>query len=183
MLGAHSQMAVLGHFLKKGSGPSSIEDHLCSVERILSAPTSRCKTEWENFCSFYAISGSIYFHRVLCQKPIEDSAVQLITRRGVELLVQEVLPGMMSHCVVLPMLVIGSHCINEHDRQVIREALSPSLSYLSFGNMPVMADFLRALWRKNDMQASWWEMFHDVCIIYAQYFKALLTFFSFKLDR
>jgi hypothetical protein len=29
--------------------------------------------------------------------------------------------------------------------------------------MPVMADFLRATWKKHDMNASWFELFHDVC--------------------
>lgn len=167
MLDAHSQMAVLGHLSKTGGETSSVEDRLFSIESMLLTPAACCKTEWEKFCDFYAISGSIYFHRVLRQRPIEDDVVQLITRRGVKLLFQEVLPGMMSHCVVLPMLVIGSHCITDHDRRIVREALSPSLSYLSFGNMPVMADFLRALWKRNDMQATWWDMFHDVCMIWA----------------
>lgn len=165
MLNAHSQMAVLGYILKTGceSSGSLFGQHLPVVESLLSAPVDCGKTEWEAFCHFYLISGSIYFHRVLKQRSIEDEIVQDITRRGVSLLVETVLPGMMSHCVVLPMLVIGSHCITDHDRQVVREALSPSLHYLSFGNMPVMADFLRATWKKHDMNASWFELFHDVC--------------------
>lgn len=162
ILDAHSQIAEFGHVLQTGGDLVAMADRVNSVESMLLALTNNGQTEWEKFCAFYVTSCAIFFYRVVRQRPIEDEVVQSLTRRGTKLLEEEVLPGMMSHCVVFPMLIIGSHSISNQDQQVVRASLTPSLSYLSFGNMPLMLDFLQARWRKHDMQATWWEMFHNV---------------------
>lgn len=117
---------------------------------------------WNTFCSIYELSGSIYLQRALRLKPVDDADVQRLTRQAVELLVEDPLPGMMRHCTIFPLLIIGSHCILGQDRRVIMDNLSPSSSYLSFGNMSVMNDFLQSIWTNSDHQISWWNTYRTI---------------------
>lgn len=93
---------------------------------------------------------------------MDDECVQMATRAGVAKVVDDVLPGMLAHCTILPMLVIGAHCLYPQDRRTISQALDPTVSYLSFGNLPVMVDFLKMTWDRGSMEVNWWDMFKDV---------------------
>jgi hypothetical protein len=118
--------------------------------------------DWSTFCSIYQICGTIYMHRALRLKPIDDESVQIATRRGVEMLIGDVLPDMMSHCLIFPILVIGSHCVHNQDRQAVLKALSPSSSYLSFGSLSLMTSFLRESWSTIEMTTDWWTCYSKV---------------------
>jgi hypothetical protein len=175
LLDLHTRMASLGSAVRSRppstDTPPLLEGFVPVIETALR--TSRNDPDspgaadtpskkWDIFCTFYEISALIYLQRVLRQRPLDDESVQALTQRGVALLAQHVLPGMMSHCVILPILVIGAHCISVEDRRIISQALSPSLSYLSFGNLPMMAEFLQSTWAKNDLTPSWWELFAPI---------------------
>lgn len=118
--------------------------------------------DWDTFCHVYRICGLIYIERALRLKDIDDDAVQAQVRRGVEMLIDNVLPGMMSHCLVFPVLIIGSHCMHSQDRRAVLEVLSPTCSYLSFGSLCLMESFLQRHWSNPDLQGTWWECFESI---------------------
>lgn len=169
-----SELACLGHFtshLPTGDGLRLIESCVQSLESTLTAQSLAATTEhadrstssdWDTFCSIFEISGLIYLHRALRLQRVDDEAVQAATRKGLDKLLHEELPGMMSHCLVLPLLIIGANCIHSQDRCAILQALSPTTSFLSFGNLVLMEEMLKEIWSKSDVQATWWETFGSV---------------------
>lgn len=114
---------------------------------------------WDVFCSIYELCAIIYLNRALRRRRADDEAVQDAARRGVETLVTRELPGMMRHCIIFPLLLIGSHCTRAQDCQEVRRVLSPSSSYLSFGNMQLMDEFLLSTWALQPLHETWWETF------------------------
>lgn len=117
---------------------------------------------WRAFCRLYEISCTIYINRALRLRPICDVDVQAATRKGVEMLVDQVLPGMMAHCVILPLLIIGAHCIHSQDRKAVLQSLEPSVAYLAFGNLQRMSDWLKDSWVRSAMDLSWWDQFQAI---------------------
>lgn len=178
ILAAFSDMAALGNLIYSNPlarSASLVEKCLAPIERTFAPVVAHDlqKTRsagdvgaenkpWELFCSIYEICGFIYLQRALRGRSVNDEVIQSATRRGVEKLMDGQLPGMMRHCTVFPILVIGSHCTMAQDRKAILDVLSPSSSYLSFGNMQLMTDFLRAVWARETAQETWWETFASV---------------------
>lgn len=175
ILKAYSELACLGSIIHDSvpheEGLQIVNRCLPSIESTFKLPLSTSSltfadeitsTYWTIFCSMYQMCGIIYIERALRLKSIDDEAVQLAVRRGVEMLVDNVLPGMMSHCLVFPVLVIGSHCIHSQDRRAVLEALSSTSSYLSFGSIHMMTDFLRKLWNNLEMHTVWWDCFEPI---------------------
>lgn len=178
ILAAFSDMAALGNLVYSNTSPQStslVEKCLAPIEGVFapssgqdnrqrrpSGETEELHSSWDLFCSIYEICGYIYLHRALRMRSVDDEIIQSATRRGVEKLMDDQLPGMMRHCVVFPLLVIGSHCTLAQDRKAIMDVLSPSSSYLSFGNMQLMAEFLRSVWEREQSQETWWQSFAAV---------------------
>ncbi|KAK4502048.1 hypothetical protein PRZ48_007859 [Zasmidium cellare] len=173
LLKAHAEMAALGNIIKTHlpdeDGVILVQRCLSPIESMLQPPACSPPpsidvklTEWSHFCSLYEIAGVIYYHRALRMRPVDDEDVQISVRAGVAKVVSGVLPGMLAHCTILPMLVIGAHCLYPQDRSAIATSLDPTVSYLSFGNLPVMLDFLKVTWARGLMDVTWWDMFKDV---------------------
>jgi hypothetical protein len=178
LLKTFSEMASLGHTvasqLPSDDGLRLVEKCIPSIEAAfaLQAQSEKSPTtnpaippdHWRRFCVLYELSATIYMHRALRNCSIDDEPVQVATRKGVENLVDGALPGMLAHCVIFPILVIGAHCMHTQDRRAILEAISPSKDYLSFGNLQIMTELLQNMWSKPglDMQANWWECFQPV---------------------
>lgn len=175
ILKAYSEVACLGHIIHNSANTKDsqklVERCLPSiapffkvshqdVSDLLDAATS--ERYWTIFCLVYRICGLVYVERALRSKHIDDATVQSHARQGVEILAGNILPGMMSHCLVFPVLVIGSHCIHSQDRRAVLEALSPTCSFLSFGNLLLMQNFLRRHWSDLDVQATWWDCFESI---------------------
>lgn len=120
------------------------------------------EAHWETFCSVFEIALLIYHSRALRQLPVDDPDVQYAARTGVSKLMDGSLPGMLAHCTILPLLIIGAHCTRAQERRAICKALSPSASFLSFGSLKLMSKFLSETWENDDMQISWWTMFQPV---------------------
>ena len=178
ILAAFTDMAALGNLMCNNPPTQSVslvEKCLPPIENIFvpslgqdfrhRRPSGDLDTNyspWDLFCSIYEICGFIYLQRALRMRSVEEEVIQAATRRGVEKLMDDKLPPMMRHCVVFPMLVIGSHCTLAQDRKTILDVLSPSTSYLSFGNMQMMAEFLKTVWSREDAQETWWHCFASV---------------------
>lgn len=177
ILTAFADMASLGHLVHANlplDSVSLVSKCLTRIEAIFDSRGMQNNSEyfgrtntsspspWATFCSIYEICGVIYLQRALRLRPADDEVVQAAARRGVEKVIDPNLPGIMRHCVIFPMLVIGSHCTLAQDRQAILQALSPSSSYLSFGNMQLMADFLRETWAREATNKNWWDFFSSL---------------------
>ncbi|KAF2165908.1 hypothetical protein M409DRAFT_66864 [Zasmidium cellare ATCC 36951] len=173
LLKGFSEMASLGHFVKshlpENSATQLAQKCIPSIEMMLAGPTGMetsptfaSAAEWDAFCSIYEIAATIYSHRTLRGRSVSHEAVQSATRRGISKLMDDQLPGMLAHCVVFPLLVIGSHCIHTQDRKAASEFLSPSTSYLSFGSLVLMTDLLQEIWSQSNVDSTWWEMFEPV---------------------
>ena len=179
LLKTFSEMASLGHTvatqLPSDDGFKLVGRCLPSIELALvaqsqngilstSSPSDIPEDHWRRFCVLYELSAKIYMFRALRNLAIDDELVQVATRKGVSNLVDCNLPGMLAHCVIFPILVIGAHCLHTQDRRAILQAISPSKDYLSFGNLQVMTELLENMWSKPgpDMQANWWECFQPV---------------------
>lgn len=176
ILKSYSEAACLGHVVyASGLSQDSIgivERCLSNIERTFKLPKSNVAllplvtdsriATWAVFCSFYQLCGTIYVERALRLRSIDSEVVQSAVRQGVEMLRDQILPGMMSHCLIFPVLVFGSHCIRSQDRHAVFEALSPTSSYLSFGSLHLMTAFLQRLWDNLDTQATWWECFESI---------------------
>lgn len=174
ILTAFSEMGSLGNIVFTNlplDSVSLVEKCLAPIEAVfdssrtwdkkgdMDGANTASSSPWATFCSIYEICGVIYLQRALRLRPADDEVVQRATRRGVEKLIDQNFPGIMRHCAIFPMLVIGSHCTLAQDRQAILQALSPSSSYLSFGNMQVMANFLKTIWAREETNETWWESF------------------------
>ncbi|KXT11144.1 hypothetical protein AC579_4947 [Pseudocercospora musae] len=167
-----NEMAALGavvfSHLPSGDGAFLAEKCFPPLKAVLDAPLSLHSLDgtdcqnWITFCALWEACSSIYFYRALEQRTVDDELVQAHARKGVSTLIDALLPGMLQHCLVLPILIIGAHCIHSQDRRAIVEALSPTVSYLAFGNLPLMVDFLKGNWEKADLHSNWWETFHDI---------------------
>lgn len=174
VLKGFSETALLGHLVKShlpgdegtriaGKCLPSVEMMLNAASGLKTSPSFASACDWDAFCSTYEIAAAIYVQRAIRNRPIWDETVQSLARKGVSyLLVDSGLPGMLAHCVIFPLLVIGSHCIDAKDRKTALESLSQSTSYLSFGNLLVMRNFIKQVWTQSKLDCTWWEMFEPV---------------------
>ncbi|KAF2215695.1 hypothetical protein CERZMDRAFT_94094 [Cercospora zeae-maydis SCOH1-5] len=173
VLKTYSEIAVLGNvvhnYLPEDFGyrlaERCVPDVLASLvgqEARLHGPDFTLPGHWDAFCTLYETSAIIYVHRALQGKPVDDAAVQLAVRQALSTLLDQPLPGMMTHCLIFPLLVIGSHCLYAQDRKAVSESLSNSTSYLAFGNLVLMTDLLKDIWSRPKTELNWWEMFSSV---------------------
>ncbi|KAF2483901.1 fungal-specific transcription factor domain-containing protein [Neohortaea acidophila] len=173
ILKCYAEMASLGSLVASSLptrvGLQLVEKCLPAIEATLLAPPHHGEAlvtdgvvtpeNWAIFCELYELCGIIYLQRALRLLPIDDPAVQAAVKEGVGKLTDGSLPGMMAHCVVLPLLVLGAHALSPDDQTVILRTIMPSISYLSFGNLQLMADSLRDIWRTDDKTGTWWDAF------------------------
>lgn len=118
--------------------------------------------EWDIFCGLYEASATVYIYRALQNRRVDDENVQQVIRNATATLVDRPLPEMMNHCLVFPMLVIGSHCLRPQDQSILMKRLTSSASYLAFGNSAVMIRLLQNLWAAQDMDSDWWTMYDSI---------------------
>lgn len=169
---AFSDTAAMAHLIFSGL-PSAqaqllTERILPQVQNELHLPyggyhaSSDSASEWATFCSLYEIATWIFLQRAVKQRKVDDEAVQSYAVQGLTLLSDGSLPGMLQHCLVLPMAVIGAHCIRQQDQRAMIHVLNPTVSYLSFGNLPLLMDFLKEIWTHADPAVTWWKMFESI---------------------
>ena len=139
----------------------SLNAHTGSRGRLI-APEFTTLDEWDAFCSIYEASASIYVYRALDSRCVDDEDVQHIVHRAVSILLDRPPSGMMAHCLIFPLLVVGSHCLHTRDRRAVSNVLSSSMSYLAFGNLVLMTNLLKDIWSQDHTDSNWWEMFRSV---------------------
>ncbi|CAK1360435.1 hypothetical protein CB0940_06487 [Cercospora beticola] len=169
-------LASIVHGSIKAYGLEVMRKRLSHFEIMLSAPLrahfarredarerdSAEMDEWTAFCTIWDISARIFYERAIRLKPVDDPAVQQYTKKAALMLSQDLFSGMLQHCIVLPLVIIGAHCLLRADQEMISRALSPTVSYLAFGCLPIMEQFLKTTWQRRNLEATWWETFADI---------------------
>lgn len=173
LLKSFSEMASLGNMIFSGlpakDSLALVEKCLPIFERNLVSNSneklgmdgflSEDEQRWNIFCSIYKYCGIIYVQRALRLRPVNDKLVQLATCEGLRLITDDLLPGMMSHCLIFPILVTGYHCTDKNSQDKLMNVLAQTASHLSFGSLPLMTDFLRESWKTDNTTSNWWECF------------------------
>lgn len=151
------------------SSPSSSSSTSLPPSPPLSSPSSTAdetesldyETSWGIFCSAYRFTAQIYMYRALCNLEVTHPLVQQATAEGVRAISSgSRLAGKLSHCLLFPTLVVGSHCLEETQRRAIRASFTATEAFLRFGSVRVMEGFLRGVW--DGSNADWWSCFDTI---------------------
>ncbi|KAL1967538.1 hypothetical protein VTN77DRAFT_3053 [Rasamsonia byssochlamydoides] len=116
---------------------------------------------WTVFCSAYRLTGLVYIYRVLFGLDVKHPIVQQATALGVQAICGVRLTGKLSHCLLFPTLVIGSHCQRPEQQKAIRATLGSTAAFLYFGSLRIMESFLEGVWERG-AAIDWWECFDDI---------------------
>jgi hypothetical protein len=74
----------------------------------------------------------------------------------------------LHHCILFPLLVVGTLCMEEEQRAVIRRSIEQTSVYLSFESLRTFRLFLESRWEKLDskseeyMRSNWWWYFEEI---------------------
>ncbi|KAL1620242.1 hypothetical protein SLS56_009734 [Neofusicoccum ribis] len=117
---------------------------------------------WAAFCSAYRATALIYMYRALCNLEPDHHLIQHATEEGVRAICKENLAGNLAHCMLFPILVIGSHCMHEQDRKSLLRTLDNTASYLSFGSIQLIDGFLKERWYGQCLDSDWWDFYGGI---------------------
>ncbi|EKG19702.1 hypothetical protein MPH_03013 [Macrophomina phaseolina MS6] len=173
------RLAALGNHACMSQTSIRIED-LLSIQSALEKTGLKCcshprprgaspvaqptafQDSWATFCSAYRCTALIYMYRALCNLDPAHELVQQATAEGVKAVCKDHLAGNIAHCMLFPMLIIGSHCVDQHQRQSILRALATNASYLAFGSIQLMESFLKERWSHGVSDSNWWDYYGDI---------------------
>jgi hypothetical protein len=170
-----SQLATLGHGVRHLNKTVPI-GVLLSIQMALGEQAHRrtdCEDEsheglhWASFCSVYRFAASIYLYRALSGLGVGHLLVQQAVASCIEAIGGTTLTAQLHHCILFPLLIVGSHCMLQEQRLEVRRSLHRTASYLSFGSLHSLHCFLEELWVKMDQtsecqELSWWEYFGEI---------------------
>lgn len=117
---------------------------------------------WAVFCDAYRISGLLYAYRVFYRLEVGDPLVQQTVNLGIQAVCKTQLTGKLSHCLLFPALVIGSHCQSKEDQTAMLATLQSTAAFLRFGSLRVMESFLHGVWGRDMTAETWWQCFEPI---------------------
>jgi len=170
-----SQLATLGHGVRHSKTTVPI-GMLLSIQMALEQQASRPivkdedssgKLAWAAFCSVYRFTASVYLYRALCGLDVDHPLVQQAVASFIEVVGGTDLTHKLHHCILFPILCVGTHCMVPEQRNVIRQSIAQTGSYLSFESLRSLESFLEGRWAKLDaksdcIKSSWWEYFDEI---------------------
>jgi hypothetical protein len=170
-----SQLATLGHGVRhsKSTVPIGI---LLSIQMALEQQASRQvsneedsteKAAWAAFCSVYRYTASVYLYRALSGLDVDHPLVQQVVTGCMDVVGGTDLTHKLHHCILFPLLVVGTHCMHNEQRDLVRRSIVQTATYLSFESLRSLESFLERRWEKLDgrsecIQSSWWEYFDEI---------------------
>lgn len=166
-----TKLARLGHEALQSQTVVPIDD-LLSIQYVLDGnsliladegdePHRNPGSAWTAFCTAYRSTAKIYMYRVLCNLDSDHDLVQQATEEGVRAICKDDLTGNLAHCMLFPMLVVGSHCMNPHDRIDLLKTMNSTASYLSFRSIHLTEQFLKDKWSRPSVE-NWWDLYRDI---------------------
>ena len=134
---------------------------------ICSSSDSPDKAAWAAFCSVYRFTASVYLYRALSGLDVDHHLVQQAVTGCMEVVGGSALTHKLHHCILFPLLVIGTHCMLNEQRDLIRRSIVQTSTYLSFESLRSLESFLERRWAKLDersdcIQATWWKYFDEI---------------------
>ena len=171
-----SQLGTLGHGVRHFKNTVPI-DNLFSVQMALDHQATRQLERdtkdpdilaWDAFCSVYRFTASVYLYRALSGLEVGHPLVQKAVDSCMEVVAGTQLTLKLHHCILFPLLVVGTHCLDEEQRAVIRRSIVHTSSYLSFESLRSLTSYLERRWAKLDdensgcLQMAWWEYFDEI---------------------
>lgn len=173
-----STLATLGYGVRRLNDTVPI-DTLLSIQMSLErqptslqvddgTPESPERIAWAAFCSVYRFTASVYLYRALSGLDIDHPLVQKAVSGCIEVITGADLTSKLHHCILFPILVVGSLCMKEEQRVVIRRSIQQTSSYLSFESLRSFLVFLESRWQKLDakseeyIQTNWWLYFEEI---------------------
>jgi hypothetical protein len=123
---------------------------------------------WTAFCSVYRFAASAYLYRALSGLDVGHPLVQQVVTSFIEVIGGTDLTEKLHHCILFPLLCVGSHCLVPEQRALVRKSLGTTSSYLSFEGLRSLESFLEERWTRLDknpsetLQMTWWEYFSEI---------------------
>jgi len=169
-----SQLAGLGYEVRNLRDVAQI-GVLYSIQKALDQQSQRqqerAKTPesvaWAAFCSAYRYTASVYLYRALSGLDVDHKLVQQAVTQCMEIVAGPDLDEKLHHCILFPLLIVGSHCLLDKQRDEIRKSISRTGGYLSFESLRSLQVFLEERWSKLDnsqeiRELNWWEYFGQI---------------------
>ncbi|KAI6717269.1 hypothetical protein JHW43_000172 [Diplocarpon mali] len=162
-----SQLASLGHEVRNFRGTAS-QGVLISIQIALEQQAARQEAAkhtseqaaWAAFCACYRLAACVYLYRALGALDVGHELVQQAVTRCMAVIGGEALTEKLHHCILFPVLVIGSHCLVSEQRLSIKKSLVRTATFLSFESIRSLDSFLEKRWAELDRgfkQASWFQ--------------------------
>ena len=131
------------------------------------------KVAWDAFCSVYRFTASVYLYRALSGLDVDHPLVQQAVANCMDVIGGEKLTHKLHHCILFPVLVVGTHCMLEAQRATIRKSIIQTATYLSFESLHSLQSFLERRWiamdiktesgvRSSCLNSTWWEYFDEI---------------------
>ena len=177
-------MAVLAHLAALGHevlhlGKTVPIETLVSIQSTLDLQASRPVVDdgshgssergaWAAFCAVYRFTAFVYLYRALSGLEMDHGLVQEAVSGCMEVIAGTHLTSKLHHCILFPLLVVGTLCFKEEQRVVIRQSIQQTSTYLSFESLRAFNVFLETRWAKLDersteyMRLNWWEFFEEI---------------------
>lgn len=114
------------------------------------------------FVSAYRAAAKLYLHRALCSLPLDASSVQESIDEGLAAFAAESQLGKLGHCLIFPALIVGAHCRDPVQQAVILQSLQGSMSFLSFGSVSMIINFLHDVFALDELPEKWWDLFAPI---------------------
>jgi len=170
-----SQLSTLGHEVRhfRGTAPIGI---LLSIQNALEQQATRQEEAvdqtpdqkaWAAFNASYRFTASVYLYRALSALDVDHPLVQQAVSDCMEIVAGHDLTDKLHHCILFPVLICGSHCIEREQRVAIKQSIARSASYLSFEALRSLESFLEKRWNELDnsvacREANWWMFFDEI---------------------
>lgn len=166
-----SQLSTLGNEVRNFRSTAPI-GMLLSIQTALETPAEvqpDCTPNpgWSAFCATYRFAASVYLFRALSALDVDHELVQKTVSDCMKVISGKDLTDKLHHCILFPVLIVGTHCLHEEQRVEVRKSLARTSIYLSFEALRSMSGFLEKRWAELDKsdeikQFNWWKYYEEV---------------------
>lgn len=173
-MGILSQLAVYGYASKQHQIAVDIGTLLSTQKELeeqdsqqRSSEDATTRPDWVAFCAVYRYAASVYLYRALSGLDVDHELVQNVVKTCMDLLAGDQLTESLHHCILFPLLIVASHCLDTDQRATTLKSLYTTSKYLSFESLRSLQDFLENRWKILDnksptLQWTWWEYFDEI---------------------
>lgn len=123
---------------------------------------------WAAFISVYRYSALVILYRALSSLDVDHDLVQQAVAGCAGIVDGTALTLKLHHCILFPLPVVGTHCLRQEQRAVIKRSLMHTSSYLSFESLRSLNSYLEKRWERLDdeksgyLQMGWWKYFEEI---------------------